>query len=155
MITARRKHSAEFIEQLRVIARQHQVCYEIWPVWSNSHGVRKEIGFELLLCGVNGHATQEGGVLHSVSWCQHCAHTFDELREIAQWVLFRKKAPLGCEIYSFDHALHVAPPNRQNRREIILTTIVLNQECLKDVRERLLLLGIREDVWYAQASASA
>jgi hypothetical protein len=151
----RGKRSAEFIEPLRLIARQHEVCYEIWPVWSNSQGVQKEVGFELLLCGVNGHVIQEGGALHGVSWCQHCARTFDELREIAEWVLLLKKPPTGSEIYSFDHALHLAPPNRQHRHEIILTTIVLRQECLKEVRERLLMLGIREDVWYAQASASA
>jgi hypothetical protein len=104
---------------------------------------------------VNGHVIKEGSALHSVPYCEHCAHTFDELREIAEWVLLLKKPPTGCEINSFDHAFHLAPPNRELRREIILTTVVLHQERLKEVRERLSMLGIREDVWYAQASASA
>jgi hypothetical protein len=158
--TPRGKRSAEFIERLRLMVRQHRVCYEIWPLWSIAPRVRKGIGFELLLCGVNGHVIEEGGALHAVPSCEHCAQTFDELREIAEWALLLKRPPLAYDIQSFDHALHLAPPNRQNRNEIIITISVVHQtlsegDCLKEVRERLAMLGIREDVWSAQVAANA
>ena len=164
---AQGKRSAELLEHLRLIARQHQVCYEIWPLWSASHGVRTEKGFELLLCGVNGHVFREGAMLHAVPCCEHCAHTYCELREIAEWVLDMKRPPAAYEIYSFDHALHLAPPHRKHRSEIVMTTAIFHRsdnkpgishresECLKEVRARLSKLGIREDVLFTQQAANA
>ena len=159
----RGKNSAELIRHLRSIARQHKVCYEIWPVWSILEGARNQIGFELLLCGVNGHLRREGGVLHAVERCQHCARSYSELQEIAEWLVPLKTPPLSYSMHPFDHALHLAPANRQRRSEIIITTAIYYQaypnqpdhcesECLKEVRERLHNLGIREDVWCAAAS---
>lgn len=158
----RRKQSAELLEHLRLIARQHQVCYEIWPLWSTAQGVKTQKGFELLLCGVNGHVFKEGGVLHAVPCCDHCAHTYSELREITEWVLHMRKPPAGYEIYSFDRALHLAPPHRKHRSEIVITTAIFHtsghkpgderceSECLKEVRARLSKLRIREDVLFTQ-----
>jgi hypothetical protein len=59
----RGKQSLELISHLRLIARQHKVCYEVWPVSSISEEVRAPNGFELLLCGVNGHLRRERGAL--------------------------------------------------------------------------------------------
>ena len=159
----RGKKSAELIRHLRLIARQHKVCYEVWPVCSNLDGVSTQIGFELLLCGVNGHLRRERGVLHPVASCQHCARSYAELLEIAEWLVPLKKPPLSYRMHPFDHALHLAPPTRQRRSEIIITTAIFDQvqqvhgesECLKEVRERLSKLGIREDVWCAAASGNA
>lgn len=163
---AQGKRNAGLMEHLRLVARQHQVCYEIWPLWSTSQGVRTEKGFELLLCGVNGHVFSEGNTLHAVPCCEHCAHTYYELKEIAQWVLDMKKPP-AAEIYSFDRALHLAPPHRKHRSEIVMTTAIFHQsehkpgdsdcesECLKEVRARLSKLGIREDVLFTQQAANA
>ena len=156
----RGKQGVELIRPLRLIARQYKARYEIWPLSSISQEVRTPSGFELLLCGVNGHLRRERGVLHPVADCQHCARSYAELRAIAEWIVPLKKPPLSYSIYSFDRALHVAPANRQHRSEIVITTEMFveaygNQqdhsegECLKEVRERLYNLGIREDVWYA------
>jgi hypothetical protein len=156
--TTRGKQSLELFRHLRLIARQHKLCYEIWPVGSISEGEPTPTGFELSLCGVNGHLRREGGVLHPVADCQHCANSYAELREIAEWIVPLKKPPLSYSIYPFDHALHVAPPNRQHRSEIIITAAIFDHayhnqqndcesECLKEVRERLHNLGIREGVW--------
>ena len=159
-LRVQRKHEPDAVEHLRLIARQHQVCYEIWPVWSTAGGKRTQTGFDLLLCGVN--SPHEGNGMHAVSCCTHCAHTYSELREIAEWILDLKKPPSGFEIHSFDHALHMAPQHRDHRSEIVITTAILHRvdhkagddrcesECLKEVRERLSKLGIREDVLYAQ-----
>ncbi|HSE23058.1 MAG TPA: hypothetical protein VLB68_15440, partial [Pyrinomonadaceae bacterium] len=59
-LRAQRKRGPDLVEHLRLIARQHQVCYEIWPAWSSLGGKRTQKGFDLLLCGVNGHAIHEG-----------------------------------------------------------------------------------------------
>lgn len=158
-LRAQRRHGPDRVERLRLIARQHQVCYEIWPVWSTVGGKRTQKGFELLLCGVNGHV-HEGNGLHAVPCCTHCARTYSELREIAEWTLALNKPPAGFEIYSFDHAPHMAPPHRHHRSEIVVTTGIFHSpdrkpgdyacesECMKEVRERLSKLGIREDVLY-------
>jgi hypothetical protein len=150
-----RKHRPALEEHLRLIARQHQVCYEIWPLWSIAEGKR---GFELMLCGVNGHVSHEGNGVHAVPCCSHCAQTYSELREIVEWVLHLQKPPSGVEIRSFDRALHMAPPHRQLRKEIVITIAILHgadhipgddpcdSECLKEVRERLSKLGILEDI---------
>jgi hypothetical protein len=163
----RGKQTSELIRHLGLIARQHKVCYEIWPVWSSSEGVRAQIGFEVVLCGVNGHVRREGGVLHPVAICQHCALSYAALREIAEWIVPLKKPPLSYKIHSFDHTLHLGPPNRQYRSEIISSTAILDQayrnqqdcqsesECLKEVRERLFALGIREAASYFARSANA
>ena len=161
----RGKQSVELIGELRSIARQYKVCYEIWPVSSISEAVLAPAGFEVLLCGVNGHVRRERGVLHPVAGCQDCARSYAELREIAEWIVPLKKPPLSYSVYSFDQALHVAPANRQHRSEIIITAAIFDQayhneqdrcesECLNEVRERLYNLGIREDVCYASASGN-
>ena len=153
----RRKLRAKPIEHLRLMVREHQVCYEIWPVCSTSESVRTQGGFELLLCGVDGHSIREGGAFHSVPCCQTCAHTYSELREIAEWVLHLKKRPSGQQIFSYDCALHLAPPHRHHRSEIVITSAVFQtnhtagnerceSECLKEVRTRLSKLGIPEEV---------
>ncbi len=156
---------AELMRHLRSIARQYKVCYEIWPVWSTLEEVKTRIGFELVLCGVNGHLRREGGVLHQVTGCQHCALSFAELRELAAWLVPLKQPPLSYTMHPFDQALHLAPSNRQRRSEIIITTAIFDQacdnqpdhresECLKEVRERLSRLGIREDVSFTAKSGN-
>lgn len=161
----RGKKSAELIEHLRSIAQQNKVCYEIWPLWSTAEGIRTQIGFELLLCGVNGHLRREGGVLHTVAGCHHCACSYAELREIAEWLVPLRKPPLSYRMYPFDQALHLAPSNRQRRSEIIITTAIFDQadhneqglcetDCLNEVRERLSKLGIHEDGSYTAASGN-
>ena len=160
-LRAQRKRGLDLVEHLRLIAREHQVCYEIWPTWSSLAGKRTQKGFDLLLCGVNGHLIHEGNSWHAVPFCTQCAHTYSELREIAEWILDLKKSQSGFEIYAFDHALHMAPPHRHRRNEIVVTAAIFHNadhkpgdygcesECLKEVRERLSKLGIGEDVFYA------
>lgn len=160
-LRTQRKHRPDLLEHLQFIARQHQVCYEIWPTWSTLGGKRTQRGFDLLLCGVNGHVVHGGNGSHAVSCCTDCAHTYSELREIAEWVLDLKRRPSGFDIRSFDHAPHMAPPHRHHRSEIVVTTAIFHSaehkpgdygcesECLKEIRERLSKLGIREDVLFA------
>lgn len=165
--TPRRKKGHALVEHLRSVAREHQVCYEVWPVLSVYKGAREEVGFEVMLCGVSVHSGQNENALQAVPYCQHCARIYDDLRDLAEWLLDLKKPPFTYEPYSFDHALHLAPPIRQHRSEVIMTTAIsfhtyhnaagqdCHSECLNEVRERLSKLGIQEDVWLAAASATA
>lgn len=160
-------HSDEemMLEPLRQIAERHQVCYEVCPEWSMSEGRKISIGFELDLCGINEHAT-ENAESHPVPGCPHCSRTYEELREIAEWILPREERPSRYEIQPFDRALHLAPAKRHRRREVVVTIVIMHRSdfnrpvddcenlCLKEMRQRLAQLGIRQDVSYISKSTN-
>jgi hypothetical protein len=145
-------------DRLREIAREHQVCYEVWPEWYIKDGIKIKIGFELQLCGIN-HPDSEGNARHPVPGCPICLRTYNELREIADWVLPVDERPSRYEIHAFDNALHIASAKRFRRREVVVTIVIRHRSdfnrpvddcenrCLKEMRQRLLQLGIHEDVW--------
>ena len=152
------------LDHLRETAERHQVCYEVCPEWSMSEGRKISIGFELDLCGINEHVT--GNVeSHPVPGCSYCSRTYQELREIAEWVLPREERPSRYEIQAFDRALHLAPAKRKRRSEVVVTIVIMHRSdfnrpvddcenlCLKEMRQRLAQLGIREDVSYAVTSS--
>ena len=152
------------VDRLREIVRRHQVCYEVWPEWSTLEGRKIQIGFELQLCGVNDHVVADGGLRHPVPGCSHCFRTYHELRQIAEWVLPREERPSRYDIQAFDHALHMAPPKRQRRSEVVVTIVIMHRRdfnravddcesrCLKEMRERLSQLGIHEEIWRGEDS---
>ena len=147
------------IDRLREIVQLHQVSYEVWPEWYMKDGIKIQIGFELQLCGIN-HADSNGNAEHPVPGCPICFKTYSELREIANWVLPIDERPSRYEIQAFDHALHVASAKRFRRREVVVTIVIMHRSdfnrpvddcenrCLKEMRQRLSQLGIREDVWH-------
>ena len=151
------------LDHLREIAERHQVCYEVCPEWSMSEGRKISIGFELDLCGINEHVT--GNVeSHPVPGCSYCYRTYQELREIAEWILPREERPSRYEIQAFDRALHLAPAKRKRRSEVVVTIVIMHRsdfnrpvddcedQCLKEMRQRLAQLCIRADVSYAVKS---
>lgn len=147
------------MERLREIARSHQVCYEVWPERSVSEGRAIRIGFELQLCGANAH-TSTDGPNHPVPGCAHCVSTYGELRQIAEWILPREERPSRYEIGAFDHSLHIAPPKRRRRNEVVVSIHIMHRHdfnravddcedrCLKEMRQRLHQLGIVEGLWH-------
>ena len=145
-------------ERLRQIVERHQVCYEVWPERSVAGERKIQIGFELQLCGTNSHLAAKGD--HQiVPGCEYCLSTYTELREIAEWILPRDERPSRYEIAGFDRALHIAPPSRRSRSEVVLTIHILHRSdfnrdvddcenrCLKEMRVKLSALGIRERIW--------
>lgn len=156
---------AALVERFRQIVRRHQVCYEVWPEWSTKDGRKIQIGFELQLCGVNEHVAQNGN--HPMPGCPVCFHTYSELRQIAERILPLDERPSRYEIQAFDHALHQAPSKRQRRSEVVVTIVIMHRsdfnrpvddcesKCLKEMRERLLRLGIHEDVWRLEVEQEA
>ena len=151
------QQAATLVERLKEIARTHQTCYEVWPEWSTKDGQKIQIGFELQLCGVNEHAGQNGN--HPVPGCPRCVHTYGELRQIAEWILPLEERPSCYDIQGFDRALHQAPSKRHGRSEVVVTIVIMHRSdfnrpvddcesrCLREMREKLSGLGIREDIW--------
>lgn len=150
------------MERLREIARSHQVCYEVWPERSVSEGRAIQIGFELQLCGANTH-TSEDEPDHPVPGCEHCFSTYGELRQVAEWILPREERPSRYEIGAFDHSLHIAPPKRRRRNEVVVSIHIMHRHdfnravddcedrCLQEMRQSLRRLGIVEGSWYEPA----
>lgn len=145
----------ELIERLRDISRDHQVCYEVYPEWSTKDGQKIQIGFELELCGISSNDK----CLHPLPGCPYCWRAYDDIREIAEWVLPTEERPSRYEIQAFDRALHVAPSRRQRRNEVIVRIIIMHRSdfnrpvddcesrCLREMRERLSQLDIHEEIW--------
>ena len=149
--------SAPQLERLRQIAERHQVCYEIWPERSVAGGQKVIIGFELQLCGTNSHVATKCG--QPVPGCKYCSETYEDLRQIAEWILPTEERPSRYDISAFDRALHIAPRQRHARSEVVLTVHILHRSdfnrdvddcesrCLKEMRQSLSQLGIRQDIW--------
>ena len=141
--------------RLKDIAHRHQVCYEVAPEWSISEGRKIQIGFELELCGISSNEN----CLHPVAGCPHCWRAYDEIREIAEWILPREARPSRYEIQAFDRSLHIAPPKRHRRSEVLVRIVIMHRSdfnrpvddcesrCLKEMRENLAQLGIHENYW--------
>ena len=146
------------MEQLRAIVRKHQVCYEVWPERSVAAGRKILIGYELQLRGTNSHVAAKGEH-QPVPGCEYCQSTYEDLRQIAEWILPREERPSRYEIDGFDRSLHIAPHSRQSRNEVVVPIHIthrsdFNREvdecenrCLKEMRGRLEQLGICEGKW--------
>ena len=157
-VTLTNTEADRITKRLGEIVQQHQVCYEVWPEWYMKDGRKIQIGFELELCGINHADSNEDQ--HPVPGCPICLRTYSELCEIANWVLPVEERPSRYEIQAFDHSLHVASAKRFRRLEVVVTIVIMHRNdfnrpidecesrCLKEMRQRLSLLGIREDVWH-------
>ena len=143
--------------RLQQIGRDHEVCYEVFPEWSIAEGRKIKIGFEVELCGINRHAPDHK--CHPVPGCAHCSKTYDEMRDIAAWILPKEERPSRYEIEPFDRALHIAPAKRFRRSEVFVRILIMHRHdfnrpvddcedlCLTEMRQRLSELGIRQDIW--------
>jgi hypothetical protein len=144
------------VQILQRIVQLHQVCYEVWPEWSGCGGRARRIGYCIEICGViDRHDCVHG---HHVPGCIHCSATYEELREIADWITRTDQEDCRLEIEEFDRAWHIAPRLRWSRNEIVVSirhyhdvdaNLGDSQErCLKQLRGKLQTLGVREDVWH-------
>jgi hypothetical protein len=66
------------VDQLHVIAGNHQVCYEVWPERSVAEAHKILIGYELRLCGTNSHVAAKGE--QPVPGCEFCHSTYEAER---------------------------------------------------------------------------
>ena len=137
---------------LRELVRQHQVCWEVWPVYLiNRLGKQVQIGFELELTGTQPeHAPDPDGV--------ECVRVYEDLKQIADRIMPKEEDDTRLEVGSFDASIHYSA-KRKFRGEILLPIYILHWEgldrpagageprCLDEMEERLKDLGASKDVW--------
>jgi hypothetical protein len=84
-------------ERLRDLVRLHQICYEVWPeYWPDRRG-KVQVGFELQLYGTDARGDDE----HPLAGCPSCERVFEDLRQIAEWIVPKDHRPSHYEILPF------------------------------------------------------
>lgn len=153
-------------ERLKDLVQRHAVSYEVWPEWSLDRGKRVKVGFELQLCGANSRCAAHETV-HHVPGCHSCRRTYEDLKEVAEWMLPKERRASRYEIQTFDRALHIAPKGRGTRSEVVLSVKILHRHgindpvddceelCLSEMRGKLAELGMAEGYLPKAASQTA
>lgn len=132
-------------EAIRQLLRQHDACYEIWPLYEVIDGKLMRSGAELDLCAAPDH-----GAGHMCPGCKDCQETYKLLEDAAREAT-ADPTP-GCRevIQAFDSALHMSP-RRRFRPEVVLAIQVtavshdgrsVDQD-VAGLQERLQTLGVR------------
>lgn len=144
------------IEELRELVGRYRVCWEVWPEYLYVQKERRQVGFQLELCG-----THEPEVEHPEPGCPDCQRIFVALRAIADWILPSEKRPSTYEIGPYDQAIRYSSV-RRNRPDVTLTVKILHREgfersvdacevrCLKEMQQGLKELGACERQWSAR-----
>ena len=148
-----REDSNETVNLLKDLVEMHQVCYEVWPELLIVKGQRVKVGFDLELVGTHEHGTSTMS-----PGCPRCIRTFEDLRQIAEWIMPKEQRPSRYEIEPYDHALHESA-QRKFQPEVILSMKILHrhgfdqpvdeceERCLKEIRGKLAELGVRAGEW--------
>ena len=138
------------VERLRSLVEKHSVHFEARPEEQLVDGKIVKIGFDLELYGTHDH-----GETRLTPGCEHCAQTFTDLREIAEWIMPGDERPSRYEIERFDGALHLSP-TRKLLGEVVLTMKIVHrqgffqpideceQRCLAEMKKKLAELGARQ-----------
>ena len=141
------------VEQLREIVRRHRVCYEVWPECLVVKGTTTKVGFLLELNGTN--ADHADDVLPA---CVHCRRTFEDLLQIAEWIVPKDQRPSYCDVESYDNAVRETA-KRAFRPEVVLGIKILHrcgfdqpvdvceELCLKEMKQKLSELGVNDGSW--------
>lgn len=159
-----REDSNETVRRLKDMAEMHRVCYEVWPELLIVKGLQVKVGFDLELVGTHEHGTSTLS-----PGCPRCIRTFEDLRQIAEWIMPEEERPSRYEIEPYDRALHEAA-QRNFQPEVVLSMKILHrhgfdqpvdeceERCLKEMRSKLAELGVRAGEWRpikSQAQRSA
>lgn len=138
------------VERLRDLIQRHRVCYEVWPDYLMAGEKKVQVGFELQLSGTHEHPDRS-----TLPGCQRCEQVYEDLREIAEWIMPREERASRYEIQPFDRSLHQTP-KRRFRPEVALTMKIMHRHgfdqpvdkceemCLKEMRRKLADLGVLE-----------
>lgn len=144
------QHSEARVERLRSLVETHSVCYEARPEERFVDGKIVKVGFELQLYG-----THDDGETRLTPGCERCVQTFEDLREIAEWIMPQEERPSQYEIEPYHSALHLSP-TRKLRGEVVLTITIVHrrgflqpideceQRCLAEMKRKLAELGVRQ-----------
>jgi hypothetical protein len=141
------------VKLLKDMVEMHQVCYEVWPELLMVKGQQVKVGFNLELAGTHEHGTSTLS-----PGCPRCIRTFEDLRQIAEWIMPKEERPSCYEIEPYDRALHESA-QRKFVPEVVLSMKILHrhgfdqpvdeceERCLKEMRNKLAELGVRAGEW--------
>lgn len=145
--------AAHQIEALRDLVRTHQAVYEIGRATRIVDGGRRDIGFDIALCGT--HAIDAGRIGPG---CPRCEDVWRGLKRVADAVRPPETRMSRYVISSFDHALHLSPA-RQLRYDVELVICVRHREgylepidpcereCVQDIERDLAALELPNRQW--------
>lgn len=137
------------VEELARTARRHRVHYDVTPEVLIKLEGRTAVGFEIRLFA--GH---EKGA-RALPGCPKCLNLVAELRRIAEWVVPHEHRPTVASIEPFRPSLYDSK-EVPGADEVVLSMRLIHREgydrpvdaceqrCLKEIRERLKVLGIPE-----------
>lgn len=140
----------ETIAHLQDLVRKHNVFYAVYQERVLKEESMERVGFDLELYGIHDHPQ---GIINP--GCDQCEAVYEDLKQIAEWILPKEERASVYKIAPFDRALHM-PPSRQFRPEVELQIRILHRHdpeqpiddcerfCLKEMREKLAALGARE-----------
>lgn len=110
---------------LRELIEGFHVCWDIWPEYTFINHEKRQIGFELDLCGMH-----EGGEEHPEPGCPKCLETYDALVRIAEAVLPSANQGTTHQFEPYDQAIQYSS-RRGNRPEIVLRIRITHRKAFK------------------------
>lgn len=132
-------------EAVRNLLRQHDACFEIWPLYEVVDGKFTRSGAELDLCAAPDH-----GAGHICPGCKDCRETYRLLQDVAKEAMSHLKPGCHEEVQAFDSAVHMSP-RRRFRPEVVLAIQITPdahgaqavEEDLAQLQSKLVDLGLR------------
>jgi len=113
--------------ELKELVRQHKVCWEVWPVYHIARkGEKIQIGFELELL-----RTHRDPKDVPKPGCAQCLEVYDDLKQIAQWILPKEDRLSRYEIGIFDSSIRYSA-KRKFRRDVALMIKILHKAKFDD-----------------------
>jgi hypothetical protein len=119
------------IERLRHLVAQHDVSCRIWPERLKTDGQDGQVAYEVDLCG-----EAVKGATRLCSGCAQCRKAYDDLKQIAHWMLSEANGDFYHDILPFDQALHIA--SGSDHPEIILEVRIESGTAPRRIKDGLL-----------------
>jgi hypothetical protein len=149
--------------QLRELVMRHKVVYELRPAYAMVDEQRRQVGFDVEVCGTHGQGVLDGHEPQPAPGCERCVAVFHDLVDVAKAVLPPADRPTGYYIEPFDQSLHYftkrRPAARRDRPDVMLTIEVRHREgfdrevdpcesrCVQEIVASLRALGAQEGTW--------
>ena len=144
----------ERVQALQAIVEQRRICYDVFRERVGfEDAASRTVGYELVLSGIHSpgsHPPQPG--------CDLCRDVYEDLKEIAQWILPKEHRPSFYEIEPYRPIIR-ATRKRKLREEVTLSIRILHRDhyqdpvddcetrCLVEMEGRLKQIRVCEGEW--------
>jgi hypothetical protein len=142
------------LRYLKKLVNKHRVCWEVWPLfYLGKDGDKVQIGFDLEVIG-----THSGDQQTLEPGSQESAEILEDLKQIAEFIVPQEKQYCRSEIQVFDNLIQFSPL-RKFRDDFTVGIKITHRsgydrpvdeceiECLKQIEERLKVLGAQKGHW--------